>query len=138
MDTFLIKITDPGSFLSTTDEQIDDSASSDLNFSTELFLLDRDGDPVMANDDLSENEGATLPSDPDDFTSFPGSFGHVDSNIPECVAGAIYGLVISGFDNAPEDAQMNDLFEPLEPPDVLWGPNPSDGAFDYSERSYRY
>ena len=47
-DAYCVRITDPDSFLATTDPETDPGANGD--FDTRLFLLRPDGAPLLAND----------------------------------------------------------------------------------------
>lgn len=121
-DAFCIKITDPASFLATTDPTTDPGASGD--FDTRLFLFHPDGAPVLANDD-------TPPSSSPFLSTLTGvatdGSGFVLSQPAE------YVLIVAGFSDDPQDGADVDLFGISPNFDFVHAPNPAAEGFDHWE-----
>ncbi|VAW40686.1 hypothetical protein MNBD_GAMMA01-1847, partial [hydrothermal vent metagenome] len=98
-NAYCIKITDPANFRATTDNNIDNTASTD--FDTRLFLFDKKGKPLLFNDD-------THPSTAPFASTLTGvatdGSGYVLTQPGE------YILVIAGFPDDPLDNIANNLF----------------------------
>ncbi len=98
-NAYCIKITDPANFYATTNNSIDNAASTD--FDTSLFLFDKRGKPILTNDDTGTGGTAsTLTSVATDGSGFSLS-----------QAGE-YILVVAGFPDKPQDNIANRLFLP--------------------------
>lgn len=125
VDAYRIRITDPALFVATTDESLRTLAIAD--FDTRLWLFDMAGNVVMANDDLGGAPFRSWISDPALFTNGTGT---VSATMPPtALAVGEYVLVISGFNNDPEDALGVDLADISSQFNALVGPDPAAGAF---------
>lgn len=101
-DAYCIKISDPNTFVITSDEAVNGFAIAD--FDTRLFLFDRKGEPVLYNDDTPPSGtpfGSTLRATADDGSGFaltqPGE----------------YVLVVGGFSDDPLDNVANKVFNSI-------------------------
>lgn len=99
-NAYCIKITDPADFVATTDNDINNAANTD--FDTRLFLFDKNGQPILFNDDTAPNPSKPFPSTLTGVTN-DGS-GFVLTQPGE------YILVVAGFPDKPLDNIASDLF----------------------------
>jgi hypothetical protein len=95
-NAYCIKITDPANFRVTADNAIDNTANTD--FDTSLYLFDKQGKPLLFNDDTPPSAASTLTSVTTDGSGF------------SLTQSGEYILVVAGFPDKPLDNIANNLF----------------------------
>ena len=118
-DAYCIKIVDPASFQATTDPNTLPGASGDFN--TRLFLFDKYGGPILANDD-------TPPSGAPFLSTLTGTATD-GSGFVLTVPGE-YVLVVAGAPDVPRDPTPTDLFDIGSGLDLVHARSPPAGRFD--------
>jgi hypothetical protein len=136
-DAWVIRVSDASQFLATTQPTLGGEAS----FDTRLWLFDLSGELIMFNDDSPDDDfdgmatfSSTL-AQPSVFETLPnddGAPGNALIDEPGTLTdGQVVVLVISGFEEDPEDAagvNQTRLFK-FNDFDALYGPNPDAGEF---------
>ncbi len=118
-DSYCIKITDTNNFSVTSDANTDPAATA--TFDTRLFLFDKNGKPLLFNDDTAHNSApfhSTLTGAATDGS------GYVLDQPGE------YVLVVTGFAHSPIDSGNNSLFNfNSGNSGLINGSNPISGRF---------
>jgi hypothetical protein len=118
-DAYCIKISDPGTFLATTDPAVAEGATADFN--TRLFLFRADGAAILGNDDTPPGGTpflSTLTSSATDGSGF------VISQPGE------YVLVVGGLPDQPVDAVDGPLFAIVSDLGAIHAADLGAGRFD--------
>ncbi len=132
VDTYMIKVTDPSTFYASTNPAqsgafIDDGGAED---DSRLFLFDTAGNLVSANDDAPVGLGGSLESYLSDPTTFTGAGGATLNSPGSVVAGNLYMLAVTYYENTVLDAGLNPIADFDADFDALHGVDPAFGGND--------